>query len=127
MVRQKTEAVKAPKLQRKDCTIVLSDLVANFEQLLTRNVRINVFFLFVFSLLLYHKKVFLSINKFVFFEKSCTLFQHMNHQVEVRKDLLKVISLMIFIGIILAGIKMYDAKTNEVGKVGEKLLKTYVN
>jgi len=51
----------------------------------------------------------------------------MNHQVEVRKDLLKVISLMIFIGIILAGIKMYDAKTNQVGKVGEKLLQTYVN
>lgn len=51
----------------------------------------------------------------------------MNSQIEVRKDLIKVIGLMTLITVILFTIKMYDAKTNEVGKIGEKLLHTYVN
>lgn len=51
----------------------------------------------------------------------------MNSQIEVRKDLMKVIGLMALIAVILVSLKMYDAKTNEVGKIGEKLLHTYVN
>lgn len=53
---------------------------------------------------------------------SCTLFQHMSTQIEVRKDLVKVISLMLIIGVVLVILKMYDAKTNEVGKIGEIIL-----
>lgn len=51
----------------------------------------------------------------------------MNSQIEVRKDLIKVMGLMAFIALVLFSIKMYDAKTNEVGKIGKKLLHTYVN
>lgn len=50
----------------------------------------------------------------------------MHYQPEVRKDLLKVFILMlIFVGSLIA-LKLYDTKTNEVGKIGHKLLKTYV-
>lgn len=56
-----------------------------------------------------------------------TSFRLMKYQVEVKKDLVKVLSLLALIAVVLTAIKMYDAKTNEVGKVGEKILKTYVN
>ncbi len=50
----------------------------------------------------------------------------MNHQPEVRKDLLKVFSLIALFVVALVALKMYDAKTNEVAKVGSKLLDSYV-
>ena len=58
---------------------------------------------------------------------SCTLLQPMSQHIEVRKDLIKVISLMVFMGLILFSIKLYDAKTNEVDKIGKILLDRYVN
>ena len=51
----------------------------------------------------------------------------MTSQIEVKKDLVKVVLLMSLIGLILVAIKMYDAKTNEVGKIGEFILSKYVN
>ena len=51
----------------------------------------------------------------------------MNSPLDVKKDLVKVITVMVFIAGILTAIKLYDAKTNEVVKIGEKLLSQYVN
>jgi hypothetical protein len=51
----------------------------------------------------------------------------MNTTIEVKKDLYKVLSVMFFIAVILVVLKMYDAKSNEVSKIGEKILSTYVN
>ena len=51
----------------------------------------------------------------------------MNQQIEIRRDLLRVMSLVACAIVVLIVIKMYDAKTNEVGKIGEKILKRYVN
>ena len=62
---------------------------------------------------------------------SCTLLfanqKFMTSQIEVKKELFKVLTVMAFIAIILTAIKMYDTKTNEVGKIGEKILSNYVN
>lgn len=50
----------------------------------------------------------------------------MMQQIEVKKDLIRVIILIAFISIVLITIKMYDTKTNEVGKIGEKLLSQFI-
>jgi hypothetical protein len=51
----------------------------------------------------------------------------MHTTIEVKKDLFKVLSVMFVIAMLLTAIKLYDTKTNEVGKIGEKILSTYVN
>lgn len=46
---------------------------------------------------------------------------------EVRKDLVHIFLLTAFIGLVLGGIKMYDAKTNKVGVFGNILFEKYVD
>jgi hypothetical protein len=53
--------------------------------------------------------------------------KYMTNTFDVQKDLIKVFAVMAFIAIVLVAIKMYDAKTNEVGKIGEFILSKYVN
>lgn len=50
----------------------------------------------------------------------------MSYIPEVKKDLVKVITIIIVFAAILTTLKMYDAKTNEIAKIGEKLLSRYV-
>lgn len=45
---------------------------------------------------------------------------------DIRKDLLKVFSIIVIFGIFLTALRIYDAKTNEVAKIGNILLNRYV-
>lgn len=50
----------------------------------------------------------------------------MKYEVEVKKDLWKVIAIIGVFAIILVGLKLYDAKTNEIALIGNKLLSSFV-
>lgn len=67
-----------------------------------------------------------SITEVVFFRNSCTLIQLMKYMPEVKRDLLKVITIIVIFGAALTLLKMYDAKTNEIAKIGNTLLSRYV-
>jgi hypothetical protein len=50
----------------------------------------------------------------------------MNYQPEVKKDLVKVITILFVFAVALTALKMYDTKTNEIAKIGSFLLDKYV-
>lgn len=51
----------------------------------------------------------------------------MKYEIEVRKDLVVVMIILAVFGLGLAALKLYDAKTNEVGKIGEFIMTRFVN
>ena len=51
----------------------------------------------------------------------------MMQKTEVKNDLVRVVMLITFIAIVLTFIKMYDTKTNEVEKIGEKIFSRFID